>query len=415
LHNRLSQSLKKEAKGMYDKEDTLSKATFFVYPWDIYDEGIGLALKRIQGCGIDGLELAVSYHVGTYVLPRNPKRFAYFGNHGALYFEPDLALYSKTRIKPVVAEVVEGPDYLNQILGAARQNGMKTNAWVVYCYNHQLARNMKAGKVNVFGDPDHGQLCVANTDIREYCTALTKDVVSNYSFDGILVESLNYMPFGYGFLNPKVAVRFPAEVSLLLGLCFCKYCQQEASRQGIDVTGFMSRLRGWIRDYCQKLPDMMPSPDTVGIQIQEVFGQELVAYLKARRETATSLLEQNISLARQAGKHVAIGGIGQSDPDVTGIDVQRTRQLFDRVFITVPQDSTRETLKAKIEKAKDNVSPSTEIYALVSPGLFDREQSFREMMYLTKDHGINRFGFYNYGILTERHLQWIANACHLWT
>ena len=399
---------------MYDKEDMLPKATFFVYPWDIHDEGIGLALKNMRGCGIDGLELAVSYHIGTYVLPRNPKRFAYSGNHGALYFQPDRALYSKTSIEPVVADVVEGPDYLTQILGAARENGMKTTAWVVYCYNHQLARNVKAGKVNVFGDPDHGQLCVANTDVRECCTALTKDVVDNYSFDGIFVESLDYMPFGYGFLNPKVAVRFPTEVSLLLGLCFCEYCQQAASRQGVDVDRFMSGLQEWIREYCRKLPDMIPSPEMVAVQIQEVFGEELAAYLKARRETATSLLENNISLARQVGKHVAIGGIVESDPRVTGIDVQRTRQLFDRVFITVPQDPTREILRAKIEKAKDNLAPSTEIYALVSPSLFDSEQSFGETLYLLKGDGVDRFGFYNYGILTERHLHWIANTCHLW-
>ena len=90
------------------------------YPWDLYDEGVQAAFDRLQACGIDGIQLAVSYHIATYLLPRNPKKLLYYGHHGAVYFRPDPQLYRAAVIQPVVAEAVDREEYLETLLEGAR-------------------------------------------------------------------------------------------------------------------------------------------------------------------------------------------------------------------------------------------------------------------------------------------------------
>ena len=68
------------------------RATIYTYPWDLTDEGIDSALDTIaHTAGLNSVSLAQSYHVSTYFLPHNPRRPLYWGEEGALYFQPSAA------------------------------------------------------------------------------------------------------------------------------------------------------------------------------------------------------------------------------------------------------------------------------------------------------------------------------------
>ncbi|SVD10839.1 uncharacterized protein METZ01_LOCUS363693, partial [marine metagenome] len=50
------------------------RATIYTYPWDLSDEGIDRALETIADtAGLNSVSLAQSYHISTYLLPRNPR------------------------------------------------------------------------------------------------------------------------------------------------------------------------------------------------------------------------------------------------------------------------------------------------------------------------------------------------------
>ena len=100
-------------------------STIFTYPWDLHDEGIDRALDIIvEGAGLKGVSLAVSYHISTYFLPHNPVRKLYYGEHGAVYFHPQEELYSKTKIRPHLSHVVEGEDYLREIVDKIKERDL---------------------------------------------------------------------------------------------------------------------------------------------------------------------------------------------------------------------------------------------------------------------------------------------------
>ena len=94
------------------------RATVYTYPWDLTDQGIDTALDLItHGAGLNSISLAQSYHVSTYFSPHNPRRPIYWGEEGAIYFQPSEAFYSESPIKPLISEVVTSSAYMRELVG----------------------------------------------------------------------------------------------------------------------------------------------------------------------------------------------------------------------------------------------------------------------------------------------------------
>ena len=90
------------------------RATIYTYPWDLTDEGLDSALNTIaHTAGLNSVSLAQSYHVSTYFLPHNPRRPLYWGEEGALYFQPSAAFYEESHIAPLISNVVDGYAFYN--------------------------------------------------------------------------------------------------------------------------------------------------------------------------------------------------------------------------------------------------------------------------------------------------------------
>ncbi|MBI2193584.1 MAG: hypothetical protein HYU36_16535 [Planctomycetes bacterium] len=387
-------------------------ASMYTYPWDLHDEGIEPALDRIAGdAGANSVSLAVSYHVATYFLPHNPRRKLYYGEDGAIYFQPDLALYARTGIRPRVSSTVTGPDYLPRLVDAIRQRGLDFTAWIVYAYNHDLpARFPDSAKQDVFGNPYPAQLCPASPDFREYALALTRDVVSQCKPDGIHSESLSYLSFSYGFRNPKVLVPIAPFHELLLGLCFCRHCVSAAGRTGLDAPSFKAEIAGYLERKLAAQPvprDLRPVDES---EARNAFGGRLGRYLDARTETATSLLLAVLQIARDAGARTSHHRLGSSL--YSGLDPARIAPGINQV--TVSLAGNEENLPECIRSIKCSLRSDVQALASLQPATWKSPDEGVALIRRLAEAGIDGFTFYNYGLIRGHHLQWIGAARSCW-
>ncbi len=86
----------------------------FTYPWELADHGYEAALHDIRAAGFTNVNLAMQYHNGRFLLPRNPRRRVYYAEDGAISFRPDLRKYGtmKPRLHSLVTAATSPADEL---------------------------------------------------------------------------------------------------------------------------------------------------------------------------------------------------------------------------------------------------------------------------------------------------------------
>ncbi|MCH2662640.1 hypothetical protein MK163_19530, partial [bacterium] len=234
------------------------RATIYTYPWDLADEGIDQALDRIADtAGLNSVSLAQSYHVSTYFLPRNPVRPLYWGEEGAIYFQPSQSFYRESPIEPLVSETVAGSGYMRDMVARIKARGLDFTSWLVFNYNHHLpTRYPDAAKKDPFGHVNLAQLCPASPLTRGYALALCRDILDQFQPDEVNLESLAYLHFNYGFRNPKVAAKITPLCQLLMGLCWCPHCLDYGRAEGIDdVEAFRAEIAAFLRTELAREPN----------------------------------------------------------------------------------------------------------------------------------------------------------------
>ncbi|MCY3735545.1 MAG: hypothetical protein OXG13_04040 [Gemmatimonadaceae bacterium] len=389
----------------------VTRAEFYTYPWDLSDEGVVAASGVIAdtlGPG-GGVLLTLSYHVSTYFSPRNPRRKIYFGEEGAVYFQPDESLYGRTGIRPLVSQIVTGPDYLPGLVRGIGERGLEFSAWAIYLYNHHLSQAFPdTARHDCFGEPHLGQLCPAHPDVRAYALALTRDMV-RFGPRHVQIESPGYLGFGYGFRNPKVAVAIDPLHQFLMGLCFCRHCVEAANGAGVDG----ERLRAEVAADLDRELRLEPG-DGQGDRdewIEISYDGRLGSYLEARTATATSLFEEVAAAVREGGAGVSF--FGSLDRATTGLDRRRVLASVDAVYTSVP--GPPEEAVQGVQKLRDDLAPEVRLVSIVRPGGFEDESWTRRLIHSQAEAGVDGFAFYTYGQLREHHLAWIRGSRDAWS
>lgn len=381
--------------------------TIFTYPWDLADEGPKRALDVIQeGAHLNGVSLAVAYHIATYFLPHNPRRTFYFGEDGMVLFTPDEKVWKGVKLRPHVSEVVEGKDWLPKVVEPIKKRGLHLTAWTVYFYNHYLARTYpECAKRDALGNPHLAQLCPANPDVRRYALALTEDIAVNVKPDALYIESLSYLPFGYGLRNPKILTPIPPRAEFLLGICFCDHCVRAAA-QGLDAARLRGHVATWLERALAKMPtgdDLAPADDE---WIDTVFESRLQHYLAARSETVASLYEDVVKKARTFGD-VRIESDRATDAGLkrSGLLPSRINRATDRLGIGVP------TRPEDVAAKRQGLPAEKKLLANLQPSHVMSEEAIVKSVNEAKAAGVDGFTFYNYGLLRLEQLRWIGTAC----
>jgi hypothetical protein len=372
------------------------------------DEGIEPAVQRIsQVAGQNEVHLATSYHISTYFLPHNPRRKVYYGEDGMVLFQPEKERYAKLKIRPRVSELVQGPRYYEQVVEALRKARVGYGAWMVYAYNHHLARaHPECARQDALGNQYLSQLCVGNPDTREYFRVLTREVLQRFQPSVVHLESLSYLPFAYGFMNPKVFAEIAPRDAFLLGLCFCAHCTRAATRSGMDG----ERFRAAVAEHLTRSLPRDPTPEEKAPPNREwwdeAFDGRLAHYLAARVETATSLYEEVAGLCRTHRALVQDDWALDGSEAVSGLDPKRKHAICDRfTLFTRPAAGTLAAWK--------RLAPGKPFLWSAQP--VDATTELPNQCAAALAEGIDGFTFYNYGLMREQQLTHIGAARNAWT
>jgi hypothetical protein len=246
--------------------------------------------------------------------------------------------------------------------------------------------------------------------VREYAVALTDAVLAHAPLSGLVVESLGYAPYDHGTLNLKAAVTPGPAARMLLSLCFCEHC---TARAADDVAALRREVTGVIERELVDLPDGPAARGATETWCRE--SPALARLLDARAATASSLQRTVLAAARSAGLRTSTNSPGAKDERLTGVPSASVTDLVSDVRVDVVPSMTAETAARVIADARGSGGPDTAVFGLVQVGTFADERSFRSSLETAASLGIRQFRFYEYGLLSERQLDWLRNAKDLWS
>jgi hypothetical protein len=385
--------------------------TLFAYPWDLHDEQVDRALDFIsETAGFNSICVALSYHTATYFLPHNPVRKLYYGENGAVYFLPDSRRYADTVLKPRVSSVVKGETYVQRIREEALKRQVEFSAWIVYFYNHHLAQtHPDCAKVDAFDNPYLSLLCPANPQVRAYALALTRDIVENCEPQSINLESISYRHFDYGFLNSKVLVELTPYQRLLMGLCFCPHCLAAADKAGLDGRLFKHAVSRHLEQTFARDPRPDEHRPVSDEELERSFGGDLGHFLSVRSQVVHSLLEELTATVRSYGDiKIQMVMPEAASASITGLNVDRTLPLLDRVFAWAPNEPGQ--ISRDVKEKKRRLPPTTQLLPLLQPDQLQSAAHTRDLVGECLAGDADGFAFYNYGLARKQHLEWLGAA-----
>ncbi len=382
----------------------------YCYPWDLAGVELKPRFQLLRELGVSTLQLAVSYHAATFLMPNQPARLVFGAEPGAIYFEPSGRLFSgQGEITPHVA----GTRFdLEELVESAAAAGLETTAWTVFCYNHSLAAVYPEHAVkSPFSEPHIAQLCPNSGATRDYFERLVAELTDNYRFKGIVFESLSFLPFNYGWINPKESVVMPAELSRLLSTCFCDSCLAIGARHGLDG----ARIRAQVQAVCRRELNRLPLPEGSAVSLSGLDVPAFERYRSSNRADLNLFHQELLEHVRAAG--LAVDSTATYDsppPEVTGIEHSSLRHVVDSSRIAIRPDMTSDEVRSILNE-KQAAFPSSRIDVLLEPGDFGSRDSFLCTLAACRSAGARNYRFYSLSTITEEQLDWLEAGKEYWS
>ncbi|WP_227380533.1 hypothetical protein [Haladaptatus halobius] len=379
------------------------KAAMWAYPWDLLDEGVNTVADQLGAMGVTEINLATNYHSVQTFLPHNPERRTFFA-HASSYFHPG---EDYDDVAPIPNETMGDNDWLEQIVEQIQDTHLSLNSWTVGCHNSRLG--MKRPDLTLespYGDPLVFGLCPSNPAVQAYLRNLVADLDSRAPFERIELETFDYFyGTGFGWHHEKYHTRLGALGEFLFGLCFCDHCRSNAADAGIDVAS--------ARETCRTTIDAIADGnfDSERSVKEWLADHPMVAdYIDVRTSTLTSVFRLLESAVTDAELGYYVGFFGVERSWMHGADLDALADFVD-YYTVVAYESSRDTAVEQYQTATD-LAGGASIHAGVLPGhpAVHDEETNSEIVRGLADAGAPRLSFYNYGLLPERNLTWIANA-----
>jgi hypothetical protein len=376
---------------------------FWIYVWDLEDEGIGEVLDRLHGeVGATGISVATSYHSVDHLRIHADVSPRVYRADGGIYFQPDTKHYAATRLKPITSPYIKSRNPLAKIAEACARRHMKLRSWTVFGHNSYLvARHESFACRNVFGDLNPTWLCPANPDVREYFRALVADLTENYPLQAVEVESMLYPARLHHHRHEKIGIALGEADQFLLGLCFCESCRQSARRAGADIDAAARSTRVRLEKSFQAGRSATDRVEALLDEDEPIRGfarwrvesmTELVAAIKA--SCRASLVMYDI------GKMYATGGDAMAiNEHVDAFLGMCYRPDLDQVDAAV----------ARLRKLKpDNAGVELGFHGY-PPNCPDAPTLVRQFT-RAAELGVRSANVYHYGIMPEANLDWVRQA-----
>lgn len=377
--------------------------TMWTYPWDLNDEGYHTVLSNLKhNVGLNAINLASAYHTFDMLRPHLPKNNHLQMPQAATYFQPQLDLYNNTRIKPPTSTWMGKDNWWQKTAEEATRVGLDLQAWTVFFHNSNLAQQHPTCAIErCTGDRSTSALCPANAHVRNYAIALSQDLVQNYGIKMLECESLDYAGWGHSHYHLKHGVPFGQGGQYLYSLCFCPACQNKAMEANIDITHLRHQVT-------EKIHTLFSTGQTINTSPQELATEipELSALNHMRQNTITSLV-QEIQNAIQ----IPLSYILMGNPIISGANAKAIVQIAKTVEILSYTPDPKQTHQAISTRLPLLNSPDQLIVGLQAyPPASPQAETLCQNVDIAQQLGINKFAFYNYGIMPMPSLAWVKQA-----
>jgi hypothetical protein len=385
----------------------MTYTTMWAYPWDLLDDGAHRVARRLrEDIGLDAVSVATSYHSVEHLRPHTRGSRMFVAHEGAVYFQPDPQLWKSAPIRPNVAPLAATQNPLEVICAAAERAGLNVESWTVCLHNSALGRRHPTAVVeNAFGDGYVPALCPSNPDVRLYITTLIRDLATNYPLFAIELESLYFDGFGHFHGHEKVGVELGNVGRFLLSLCFCPSCSRRAEDSGVDIAGLRGRVRSTVAQILQQGAPLALHADDLLAE-----DDDLRALLALREGIVTSLAHE----VKEAAGDKFLVAMVMGDPRVTGANGKALAELADALEVlcyTAQTDVLEQAVSQATTQycAADDLIVGLSAFVPHTPSKGVLTANVRRAL----DMGVRGFSFYNYGIMPERNLDWVASAVEM--
>jgi hypothetical protein len=224
----------------------------YVYPWELAEQELDLALGRIRDTGINTVTLAVSSQAGASLRPDHPASQADPGADGTVCFRARPERYG--HIRPRLHSSVERFDALAELQRAAPD--LDRAAWVACCRNRTLAEQYpEYVSRNAFGEPCPASLCPAHPAVRDYAVNLCADLAHAYDLAAVVLEAPGWLAdvqLDHQELDPSVRTLF--------SLCFADATRHAAMAAGVDADRLQAAARAALE---RRLAADPPTPEAM--------------------------------------------------------------------------------------------------------------------------------------------------------
>ncbi len=372
----------------------------WAYPWDVRDEGVDAVASRLREIGIGEVNLATNYHAVQAFSPHNPRRKTHFA-HASSYFQPD-GEYGELRPRPYEGMDEDWADAI-----AADIEDLRLTSWTVGCHNSRLGMaHPEMTLTSPYGDDLVFGLCPSHPAVRRYLRSLVADLAGRETFERIELETFDYFyGTGFGWHHQKIHAELGTLGEFLFGLCFCEHCRENAAVRGIDAEQVRETVVAALDDV---LAGDLPS-DTVPEQWLRRH-PPVDDYVTVRQETLTDLYAD---LAAAAGETPLGYYVGMPEPGrewMAGVDPAALSAHVDYFCLPAYESSREDVLHAY--RLVDALDADVPLHVGLLPGhpAIDDPDTLSRIVDGLRAEGVPRVSFYNYGLLPDRSLDWIASA-----
>lgn len=282
---------------------------FFAYPWDLADEGPEEAVAAMAArCGCNALAVNAVYHHARLLRPRRPGSKIVELPGAVAAFQPQTALYPPGGPVPLVHTPLVRASVLARIRDACAHHGVDLGLWIVGLHNSSLGEQFPGlCTVNCFGDRYTYNLCPTAGAAGDYVTALARDLCAQFRPQRLILEAAGYLGLRHGVHHELFFSTWDEALELLLSLCFCPACRARARAADLDAETLRGQVALWAGRLLNGEPGTAPFDPADG-RLSCLLAQipDLAAYQALRTGAVTDLVRRVQAVAAATGAELDV-------------------------------------------------------------------------------------------------------------
>ena len=390
---------------------------FWVFPWDIEDEGIDRFAARLEELGVTSASPSVLYHSGRALLPRaREQKVRLLGGPGANFpFESLEAPFADMESESAPRS---GKRFWWGLAEALSDRGIRLNAWAMPMHGSELGRRLPLAVVrNCFGNPYSYALCPSHPQARRFAESLVGELARSGIFGAVQLESVGYLGYRHFHHHEAEYVGHGPLEELFLSLCFCDACMAGARREGIPISGLRAAI---CREMERRWRDDVWSVGVEEVRDEIEENDDLRALISYRQSTVASLVA---SLAERCHREsTELHSFSAIFPPtlehstwIEGTDFTAWSRFLDRLIVfgytaggpgaaKVDEDWTR----SELEYVSRYFDPSrVNVVLNLAPQYLATLDDARRRFDTISQMGFSDLSITNYGMLSETRLDWV--------